>query len=56
MSMGEGCGIPECHCSDGYWLTISLPLNRGDVEVVTVIFDNKKEMDKFFETHEINGK
>jgi hypothetical protein len=23
-SFGEGCGIPKCNCSPGYWISISV--------------------------------
>ena len=53
MSDGCGCGIPNCHCSDGYWISVFLPLENRMVKGIKVTFDNKKEMDYFFKFHEI---
>lgn len=44
---GEGCGLPGCHCSDGYYVSIGMPLKDGKVEGIITYFKSKKEMDKF---------
>lgn len=36
---GDGCGEGDCHCSDGYWLSLS-DGNAG----LLVIFDDEREM------------
>lgn len=36
---GDGCGMSECHCSDGYWLSVS----DGNVGL-RVLFDDRNEM------------
>jgi hypothetical protein len=43
---GEGCGLGECHCSDGYSLTLCLPRNAKTKEVrgIIVRFKDAKEM------------
>lgn len=57
MSMGEGCGLRGCHCSDGYWISIGLARTEdGVVEGVIVRFENAEEMKAFLETHEVVGK
>ena len=48
MSSGEGCGFNNCHCSDGYWISIS----DGETGI-RCMFDNKTEYDKFIDLHEI---
>lgn len=40
------CGLGNCHCSDGYSLTLGLPLKNGIVRGLKVKFDNKAEMKK----------
>ena len=56
MGRGEGCGVSKCGCSEGYWISIIMPVNRkGTVDGIKVLFNNKKEMDKFFNTHTIDG-
>ena len=56
MSTGEGCGLTGCHCSDGYWMTIGLPITiEGKVEVIRVIFSDKTEMDAFFKFHQMTN-
>jgi len=48
MSINGRCGLSGCHCSDGYWIFISLPRTiNGTVETVTVHFDNEEELNKF---------
>lgn len=46
ISRGEGCGIKNCHCSDGCWISIILPRKRGIVEGVKVQFKDLTEMDR----------
>jgi hypothetical protein len=54
MSAGEGCSLPDCHCSDGYWITIMLPRTKdGIVEGVTVKFSSKREFEKFMRTRRL---
>ena len=51
-----GCGIDDCHCSDGHWLTIVNPrTEEGVVEGLKVKFENKSEMDEFFKSCELVG-
>ena len=38
------CGLEGCHCSDGYSLTICMPLKKGIVEGIEVKFDSYEEM------------
>jgi hypothetical protein len=40
------CGLPDCSCSDGYFLTVVLPLSNGIVEGIEVKFDDYNEMKK----------
>lgn len=47
MSRGEGCGLPHCKCSEGFWVCFALPLKDGVVEGTTVHFHDLEEMDKF---------
>jgi len=57
MSMGEGCNLENCHCSDGCWISIGLARTKdGVVEGVIARFDNPEEMKKFFKSHEVVGK
>ena len=56
MSRGEGCGSEGCNCSDGYWISITLPRAFGAiVESVIVKFDNKEEMESFFKNHTLSN-
>lgn len=55
MGRGDGCGLDNCHCSDGYWITIVMPLSDEKIEGIQVKFDSKLEFDKFFEAGELNG-
>ena len=48
-----GCGISTCHCSDGHWISVGLPINKGIIEGIVVHFDNQEEMNLFFKTHEL---
>ena len=43
---GEGCGLPDCHCSDGYYVSLCLPRNAKTKEVrgIIVRFKDAKEM------------
>lgn len=47
IGMDDGCGLPGCNCSPGYWLTIMLPRENGRVEGIKVTFDSKKDMDRY---------
>lgn len=52
MSTGEGCGSPGCHCSDGYWISFTLPrTSDGKVEGIIARFVDKREMDDFLKGH-----
>jgi len=56
MSTGEGCGLGNCHCSDGYWITIGAGRDtNGTVKVMVVYFDNKKEYNRFMKSHRLTG-
>lgn len=63
MSSGEGCGLENCHCSDGYWISIFEPIKiddsndefNGTVEGISVHFDDKEEFDNFMKNHEMQG-
>lgn len=47
-SYRRDCGLEDCHCADGYWITIMLPRDSwGKVHGMQVQFDNKKEYDRF---------
>lgn len=39
-----GCGMEDCHCSDGYHMVINEGLKDGTVKGVTITFDSKEEM------------
>lgn len=44
VKVGCGCGLPGCHCSDGFWLCINRGIDKNNkVKVTSVRFDNKKE-------------
>lgn len=53
LGSGEGCGLPNCHCSDGYFISIIAPLKDGEVRGMKVQFDDEKEYKEFMETHEL---
>lgn len=56
MSSGEGCDLEDCHCSDGYWISIGLPRTSGGIiEGIKVKFDDKKEFDKFMKNRQLIG-
>jgi len=56
MSAGEGCGVKDCHCSDGYWISIGSGRTlEGIIEGIIVRFDDKKEFERFMKTHEVIG-
>ena len=55
MGKGEGCSLDGCHCSDGYYITILMPLKNGKVEGMKVEFENKKEMNVFLKNHLIDN-
>lgn len=38
------CDLKGCNCSNGYFLTIAIPLKNKKVEGICVQFDNFKEM------------
>ena len=47
VSVGHNCSLPDCHCSDGYWMCIGFGMDETMcVRVITVKFDSKEEMDK----------
>ncbi len=49
MSKGEGCGNPGCHCSDGYWVSISAGRDEGGtVRGITLWFDDAEQADLAF--------
>jgi hypothetical protein len=43
-SMNKGCGLDECGCSPGYWITVS------DGETVINVKLNKGEGERFVKT------
>jgi hypothetical protein len=52
FSENEGCGLPSCHCSDGYWLSVVLPITKnGTVRGITVYFDDAEEYFHYKRTH-----
>jgi hypothetical protein len=56
MSNGEGCCLPNCHCSDGYWVTIIMPRTKdGKVEGIQCHL-TKQEMNKLLQKHTVDGK
>lgn len=54
MGLGNGCGIPSCHCSDGYWISVCSEVRHGKRIMARVIFENKKEMRAFFKQQEMS--
>ena len=50
---GTGCGLPDCHCSDGYWLSIGLGRIGDKVEGIKVTFKNKAEYNSFFKEEQL---
>lgn len=52
MSTGEGCGLPECSCSGGCWISITMPLRDGKVEGIIARFDSEAEIERFLKFHE----
>ena len=52
-----GCGLENCHCSDGHWLMINYGRNEKDETVsgVTVWFDNWGEMALLLSTRALAG-
>ena len=51
-----GCGLNGCHCSDGHWIMISTGRDSyGTVEGMTVHFESKEYMDRFFRFKELIG-
>ena len=54
MGAGEGCGLPSCQCSEGYWITISEGrLLDGSVTMIKATFKNNTEYDKFLKNHNL---
>lgn len=53
IKMGNGCGIPGCHCSDGYWLMISEGFVGEGVRGVTCHFDSKAEFERFIDEGQV---
>ena len=47
IGRANGCGLPDCHCSDGYWISIGFGLKKGVVEGVKVTFEDKEEMKRY---------
>ncbi len=40
-----GCGAGNCNCSEGHWLSISIPRTKsGTVRGILVNFKDRKEM------------
>jgi hypothetical protein len=44
-----GCGAPECRCSPGHWICMSLGVVDGVLSGITIHFDTKVEMNNFIE-------
>ena len=55
MSKGEGCDLPDCHCSDGYWILILAPIEGDVCRGMFVSFDDHAEMETFLNNHQITG-
>lgn len=50
-----GCGHEGCNCANDLRITIVAPrTEKGVVEGMTVYFDDKKEMQKFFNEGELS--
>jgi hypothetical protein len=48
IGRGKGCGLPECNCSPGFFLSVCLPrTKKGVVEGVLIKFDNEEELNKY---------
>lgn len=48
MSRGEGCGLKDCNCSPGIWLSIIEPIDgNGNVKGVMHEFNDLSELDDF---------
>jgi hypothetical protein len=54
MGRGEGCGLKNCNCSPGYYVTILMPLKSRKVEGVKAEFESESEMNKFLEARTID--
>lgn len=53
MSNGEGCGAKGCKCSEGYWISITLPRTEdGVVEGIKAQL-SESEIKSFLEKHDI---
>lgn len=59
MGTNEGCGLPSCNCSGGYYISISTGITQGKVagtyivEGVKAQFDSKEEYETFLRNHEL---
>jgi hypothetical protein len=54
ISTGEGCGLPDCKCSPGCWVSIGFGRKNGRVEGITVHL-TLAEMSKLLTDHEVRG-
>lgn len=51
-----GCGLENCNCSEGHWISIIKPrTEEGIVEGIKVKFENSFEMDTFIKSGELIG-
>lgn len=41
-----GCDLEGCHCSDGYSISIIMPLKDGIVEGIKIKFKDLKELEE----------
>ena len=48
MSKGDGCGLGNCNCSPGYWITLS----DGNM-FIRAQFNSKDEFEQFEQTGEL---
>lgn len=49
-----GCGLENCKCSEGHWMSIALPRTKeGIVEVTRAQLDNWGEMQLFLVNREL---
>jgi hypothetical protein len=51
---GGGCGLRDCNCSPGHWITIGLPIDRGVKQAVQFIFESQADRDRFAEVIGMN--
>ena len=47
IGRNKGCSLTGCHCSDGYYISLVLPLTDGIVRGIKVTFGSEEEMDGF---------